>query len=543
MSEIIQTLHPKDDLSVDLYPNIKKENIPDKAVTSEKLAENSVTTTKIADNSVTTNKLDTSSVSTANLINQSVTKAKIADKAVSVDKIDVVEPIAIGTFFLTYNNVSPQLSGFNFVDMSTYADKQWVTNQGFLTSVNTANIVNGAVTPDKLNTDNIPDGGDVLKYDRELGKMVWGLISGENIDDEAIDNSKIAQGAVDFGQLKTETEPEDQDILRYDSGGGGILVWDKINSYSNVVLDLQTSRTLDPSVLISYTLNGERMTSGVLFDKDYFSISNQHMIGVMSRQERAEMEADIATWNEEYEKMENLFNPSTPDAVINNVTCVKNSDNTYTCNGTATGVGYFTLGSIYLKQGHYKLVGNLPNTNCTLYVDTGFWQGDSGYGKEIIIENDGSYYVSIYVPSGTTLNNVVFKPMISKNLDVTIDDYKPYTGEILHRADVPDYSTSEVNTHQKWIDDKDIYRKVLYVSNCSSQVSTVMGTIPNNVNVVSLKGIAKFNGLSSYSFPLPYVDNSQTYQGVSLMKSGNEIIVYSTSWSLTDVYAIVEYTK
>ena len=58
MSELLTTLHKKGDTSVDVYPNIKSDNIPNNAVTSDKISANAVTTTKIVDNAVTLDKLD-----------------------------------------------------------------------------------------------------------------------------------------------------------------------------------------------------------------------------------------------------------------------------------------------------------------------------------------------------------------------------------------------------------------------------------------------------------------------------------------------------
>lgn len=87
MSDIITTLHPKDTVSDNLYPNIKTENIPNSGVTTAKINDSAVTTAKLNDGSVTTAKLNDASVSTIKLVDSAVTSSKITDNAVTTAKI------------------------------------------------------------------------------------------------------------------------------------------------------------------------------------------------------------------------------------------------------------------------------------------------------------------------------------------------------------------------------------------------------------------------------------------------------------------------
>ena len=50
---------------------------------------------------------------------------------------------------------------------------------------------------------------------------------------------------------------------------------------------------------------------------------------------------------------------------------------------------------------------------------------------KINVNYDDNYVFSVdmRVVEGTTLNNIIFKPMITTNLDVTYDDFVPYTGD------------------------------------------------------------------------------------------------------------------
>ena len=60
MADVITTLHPENDETINLYPNIKKDNIPANAIDTGKLANESVTEAKLANESVTESKLESS---------------------------------------------------------------------------------------------------------------------------------------------------------------------------------------------------------------------------------------------------------------------------------------------------------------------------------------------------------------------------------------------------------------------------------------------------------------------------------------------------
>ena len=87
MSDLIKTLHKKGDNTVNVYPNIKSENIPDDAITTSKITNNAITTSKISDLSISTNKLQNGAVTTAKILAGAVTYSKIAYDAVTTDNI------------------------------------------------------------------------------------------------------------------------------------------------------------------------------------------------------------------------------------------------------------------------------------------------------------------------------------------------------------------------------------------------------------------------------------------------------------------------
>ena len=57
MANKIDTLHPKDDLETNIYPNIVSDNIPSNAITTDKIKDGSVTNNKLDDGCVTNDKI------------------------------------------------------------------------------------------------------------------------------------------------------------------------------------------------------------------------------------------------------------------------------------------------------------------------------------------------------------------------------------------------------------------------------------------------------------------------------------------------------
>ena len=105
-------------------------------------------------------------------------------------------------------------------------------------------------------------------------------------------------------------------------------------------------------------------------------------------------------------------------------------------NGTAAATRR-TGGAVTLKAGSYTLTGcpsGGGNSTYSLSVRNNGTSGgvitgaDFGSGRNITIESDGTYYVSIVISSGVTATNLVFKPMLrlSTETDAT---YAPYSNE------------------------------------------------------------------------------------------------------------------
>lgn len=135
----------------------------------------------------------------------------------------------------------------------------------------------------------------------------------------------------------------------------------------------------------------------------------------------------------------NLLKPTLRTVTENGVTCTNNGDGTYTLNGTATkDVVLYIAGSPTKNAvGGYKLLGCPINGSkdtyriVVSYYDNESWKAEgSDIGNGVIIDDTYSkinYFIK--VKSGTTVTNLVFKPMITTNLSATYDDFVPYTGD------------------------------------------------------------------------------------------------------------------
>lgn len=130
----------------------------------------------------------------------------------------------------------------------------------------------------------------------------------------------------------------------------------------------------------------------------------------------------------------NLLNPTLGTATMNGVTCTANGDGTYTLNGTATSDAQFDFATVNLPFGTYKLLG------ATAYQknSSGSWVKTISSGDTFVVnENTPILQVVFFIAKGNALTNYICRPMVTTDLDATIDDYEPYVGGI--PSPNPDY--------------------------------------------------------------------------------------------------------
>lgn len=136
----------------------------------------------------------------------------------------------------------------------------------------------------------------------------------------------------------------------------------------------------------------------------------------------------------------NLLNPALATTTSNGVTCTKNSDGTYTLNGTATSFTYFYLvTAIENNFSGLKYIGAPEGSNWNTYFLWGMYRDKNkaetanltSYNSGTIIESKEKYpYLDfrIAIRQDQTFNNLTFKPMLTTDLEATYDDYVPYSG-------------------------------------------------------------------------------------------------------------------
>ena len=128
----------------------------------------------------------------------------------------------------------------------------------------------------------------------------------------------------------------------------------------------------------------------------------------------------------------NLLRPALGTTTTKNgVTCTNNGG-TYTLNGTASSGTLFEVCKIkFDKTTTIKIVGcpkdgSSKKYDAILQKDGGNWQTFMDFGNGAVVTiDDASYYYRfcIEIRANYTCNNLVFKPMITTNLNATYDDF------------------------------------------------------------------------------------------------------------------------
>lgn len=144
----------------------------------------------------------------------------------------------------------------------------------------------------------------------------------------------------------------------------------------------------------------------------------------------------------------NLLNPTLQTTTQNGVTCTNNGDGTYTVNGTATDgtifVVYYNFADVYGSASSLKMVGCPSGGSAQKYFLRSYRKGGNPehldeYGSGISIGSfkESESNIAIIIKSGATVNNLIFKPMLTTDTTATYADFEPYTGGI--PSPNPDY--------------------------------------------------------------------------------------------------------
>lgn len=152
----------------------------------------------------------------------------------------------------------------------------------------------------------------------------------------------------------------------------------------------------------------------------------------------------------------NFLNPTLPTITQDGVTCTDNGNGTYTLNGTCSVDSpkttiIITSESIKIDE-DIKFIcctqsGNNDTFRASVDYDDGTYSVEYGEGT-LLSKGKTITKASIIVNNGVTVNNVVFKPMLTTDLNATYDDFVQYTESTAHI----DYSTEFPNFDLKSFD-------------------------------------------------------------------------------------------
>lgn len=126
----------------------------------------------------------------------------------------------------------------------------------------------------------------------------------------------------------------------------------------------------------------------------------------------------------------NLLKATLQTTTVNGVTCTNNGDGTYTLNGTCTVSTALSIIGIFDHILNEPLYLTGVPSGCGSYLALSRYDGNNilvADGKITKIDvGIHTKHIEFWITKGTTLNNVIFKPMITTDQTATYDDFEPY---------------------------------------------------------------------------------------------------------------------
>lgn len=147
----------------------------------------------------------------------------------------------------------------------------------------------------------------------------------------------------------------------------------------------------------------------------------------------------------------NYLRPTLQTTTQNGVTCTNNGDGTFTLNGTATQNTFFPICEINTNNLWYKMVG-CPSGGDYDKKYAIYFDKDGNANTKIIDQGDGVTFeangkqkIFIKIVANSSLNNLVFKPMLTDDLSATYDDFISYDDSFVKKNEF-DSKVEELNT-------------------------------------------------------------------------------------------------
>lgn len=179
----------------------------------------------------------------------------------------------------------------------------------------------------------------------------------------------------------------------------------------------------------------------------------------------------------------NLLENTGSTTSINGVTFTVNDDGSVTANGTATANTFFNVNlAVQIEEGKKYILSGCPShTGLALYG--GAYGADTGSGMTFTGFTTASSglapNVYIRIASGTTVNNVVVKPMIrlASNTDSTYEPYKGGSVSVSTPNGLPGIPVASGGNYtdesgKQWLCDEVDFEKGVYVQRVEKRVFT-----------------------------------------------------------------------
>lgn len=388
------------------------------------------------------------------------------DSELSLTSVKGVQNKVIAEEFQKYANGTKVVSKAKEADTATKATQDAQGNVIDTTYAKKTEIPQGAVVDDALSsTSTNPVQNKVVKaeFDKvdsnftDLEMLGWSVPKECPIQNEVNENQFVQKvGRVDLGSLDwvsvdTNTSLYTTSIKDIKTLSNNVFLL----GYSVTSYDIETSKMTNKNIKMS----GLDKQDFYIKNDSYTNLDSfkQAMQGQYLYYELATPITKIIDGNEKAEqidasltalgKCKNILNPTLGTTAQSSVTCKANGDGTYTLNGTADASRFFFIQAITdlakrTTNKDYKLVGCPAGGTSSKYdlryeingsIGNG---GNKDLGNGCIVKNNKvnsaditSANIIISIMSGFTANNLVFKPMLTTNLDATYDDFVPYTGD------------------------------------------------------------------------------------------------------------------
>lgn len=401
----------------------------------------------------------------------------------------------------------------------------------------------------------------------DMSKLAWSTYSSNGIfrfsSESGIEYTKynIKQGSFAY--------------LRDYNYVGNSTSWSDISNYENkTIMGVFVGGNDDGFILTNSSYNNSSDFKAAMQGQYlYYELATYNTITIDGNEEVVEITEDVDTLKKK--TTVNLLNPTLQTTTSNGITCTNNGDGTYTLNGTASDTfsEYITKLFNLSKDKTYKLIGTPANGSTETYSITLLSEDFSDYVDDVgngimITPKKSSYLARLNIVKGTTVNNLVFKPMLTTNLDTTYDDFVSYTGsnESLNKnvAEIrKDIQTLENHTGTetvigKW-GDFTLCRKVITGNHgitAGTEFSFLVDTITSDegivMNIQTVQGVAKGSVLSEGTkdtdgtMKVGSYCNANYYCGIFMPGSSPESISllgkFGNSVNYVEVELCVEYT-